>query len=129
VKKPFFDGLAFHRVIPGFMIQGGDPISRDYSSPVIGTGGPGYTLPDEIDPKLKFDRPGRLAMANSGAHQHTGGSQFFVTDSPTPQLNGDYVIFGQCGDINVVQAIARVPRDENDKPQTAVPMIVKIDRR
>src|SRR5262249_48935514 len=69
-KRPFFDGLAFHRVIPGFMIQGGDPLSARYTEAGIGTGGPGYTLPDEIAPNLKFDHPGLLAMANTGPRTH-----------------------------------------------------------
>jgi peptidyl-prolyl cis-trans isomerase A (cyclophilin A) len=129
VKRPFFDGLAFHRVIPGFMIQGGDPFSASYQDPRIGSGGPGYTLPDEIASELKFDHPGVLAMANTGPHTHSGGSQFFITDKPYPSLNGGYVIFGQCQDADVVQKIAGVQRGGADKPTTPVTMKVKISRQ
>ncbi len=129
VKGPFFDGTAFHRVIPNFMIQGGDPRSRSYDDPRIGTGGPGYTLPDEIAPNLKFDHPGVLAMANTGPHTHSGGSQFFITEKPYPSLDGGYVVFGQCDDQNVVSAIARVPAGAGDKPQSPVTMKVKIYRK
>ena len=129
VKRPFFDGLAFHRVIPRFMIQGGDPLSAKYDDPAIGTGGPGYTLPDELDANLKFDKPGVLAMANTGPRTHSGGSQFFITERPTPQLNGGYVVFGQCEDDQVVQAIARVTKSGGDKPTTPVTMKVKIYKK
>ena len=129
VKRPFFDGLAFHRVIPGFMIQGGDPISAKYDDPRIGMGGPGYTLPDEIAPDLKFDHPGVLAMANTGPHTHSGGSQFFITEKPYPSLNGGYVVFGQCDDPKVVTAIASVQKGANDKPVTPVTMKVVISRK
>jgi peptidyl-prolyl cis-trans isomerase A (cyclophilin A) len=127
-KSPYFDGLAFHRVIPGFMIQGGDPLSRDYDAPGVGTGGPGYTLPDEIDDKLTFDKTGRLAMANKGAKTQSGGSQFFITEGLPAQLNGGYAIFGQCGNEDVVKAIARVERTR-DKPVKAVTMQVKIYKK
>jgi len=127
-KTPFFDGLAFHRVMPKFMIQGGDLLSRDYGRGDLGTGGPGYELPDEIAADLKFDRPGRMAMANAGPN--TGGSQFFVTEVPRHQLDGGYTIFGQCDEgAQVVQDIARVARDGNDKPATPVTMRVEIFRR
>jgi peptidyl-prolyl cis-trans isomerase A (cyclophilin A) len=111
--KPFFDNTTFHRVIPEFMIQGGDPTGT-------GTGGPGYAFDDEFDPGLNFDRPGRLAMANSGPN--TNGSQFFITEVPYESLNQHYTLFGQCDDssVSVVQAIARVGRDGNDKPLTPV---------
>jgi peptidyl-prolyl cis-trans isomerase A (cyclophilin A) len=89
---PLYDGTIFHRVIPNFMIQGGDPMGQGY-------GGPGYKVEDEVDPALTFDRPGRLAMANSGPN--TNGSQFFITDVPTPFLNGHYSLFGQCDDASV----------------------------
>jgi peptidyl-prolyl cis-trans isomerase A (cyclophilin A) len=128
-KKPFFDGLAFHRVIPGFMIQGGDPLSRSYDDPRIGSGGPGYTLPDEIAANLRFDHPGVLAMANTGPHTHSGGSQFFITEKPYPSLDGGYVIYGQCDDASVVEAVARVPVGAANKPTTPVTMKVKIYRQ
>src|SRR5262249_6654804 len=98
--KPYFDGLRFHRVIPGFMIQGGDPLGT-------GTGGPGYKFANEIDMSLKMD-PGTLAMANAGPD--TNGSQFFVMEGSSPQLVGGYTIFGKCTDVNVVAAITHVER-------------------
>ena len=115
-KKPFFDGTTFHRVIPEFMIQGGDPTGT-------GTGGPGYQFNDEFDPNLNFDRAGRLAMANSGPN--TNGSQFFITEQAYPSLNQGYTLFGQCDDpgVEVVKAIARVQRDSNDKPLSPVKLI------
>jgi peptidyl-prolyl cis-trans isomerase A (cyclophilin A) len=111
--KPLYDGTTFHRVIPEFMIQGGDPIGT-------GMGDPGYTFNDEFDPNLGFDLAGRLAMANSGPN--TNGSQFFVTEAPYEAGNGHYTIFGQCDDpsVLVVKTITRVQRDENDKPLTPV---------
>ena len=112
-NKPLYDGTIFHRVIPEFMIQGGDPAAN-------GTGEPGYAFNDEIAPGLDFDRPGRLAMANSGPN--TNGSQFFITEVAFPSLNGHYSLFGQCDDpsVEVVKAIARVKRDGDDKPLTPV---------
>ncbi len=112
-EKRFYDGTIFHRVIPEFMIQGGDPTGT-------GMGGPGYAFNDEFDPNLNFDRPGRLAMANSGPN--TNGSQFFVTEQAYDSLDQRYTIFGQCDDasVEVVKAIARVERDANDKPLTPV---------
>lgn len=115
VKRPLFDGLIFHRVIPGFMIQGGDPMRN-------GMGGPGFRFEDEFSPKLKFDRSGRLAMANSGPN--TNGSQFFITDDSSrhpEHLNNRHTIFGQVVEgQEVVGKIARVPRDNRDKPKTEV---------
>jgi peptidyl-prolyl cis-trans isomerase A (cyclophilin A) len=112
-KKPLYDGTVFHRVIPEFMIQGGDPAGT-------GMGDPGYTFEDEFNPNLNFDVPGRLAMANSGPN--TNGSQFFITEVPTEHLNQHHTIFGQCDDssLAVIKAIARVERDQNDKPVTPV---------
>jgi peptidyl-prolyl cis-trans isomerase A (cyclophilin A) len=124
--QPFFDGLAFHRVIPAFMIQGGDPLSRNYDDQFIGTGGPGYKLPDEV--KVEFDVPGRLAMAN-GMRPGTAGSQFFITEAPRPSLNRGFTVFGQCENPEVVRAVARVPRNADDKPDSPVTMTVKIYRR
>ncbi len=111
--KPLYDGTTFHRVIPDFMIQGGDPVGT-------GMGDPGYTFNDELNDNLGFDVAGRLAMANSGPN--TNGSQFFVTEAPYETGNGHYTIFGQCDDPSVllVKTIARVQRDENDKPLTPV---------
>jgi len=107
--KKLYDGTTFHRVIPQFMIQGGDPTGT-------GMGDPGYTFEDEFDPNLNFDGPGKLAMANSGPN--TDGSQFFITEQGYESLNQHYSLFGQCDDagVEVVKAIARVERDANDKP-------------
>jgi len=115
-NKPLYDGTQFHRVIPEFMIQGGDPTAT-------GMGDPGYMFQDEFDPNLNFDVPGRLAMANSGPN--TNGSQFFITEVPTEHLNQKHTIFGQCDDssVLVVKSIARVERDGNDKPVD--PVILK----
>lgn len=111
--KPFYDGTTFHRVIPQFMIQGGDRMGT-------GLGDAGYFFEDEFSPALRFDVPGRLAMANSGPN--TNGSQFFVTEVPVPQLNGKHTIFGQCDAHSVLIAgsIARVERNSDDKPITPV---------
>jgi peptidyl-prolyl cis-trans isomerase A (cyclophilin A) len=111
--QPFYNGTTFHRVIPGFMIQGGDRAGN-------GTGDPGYLFADEIDPTLTFDVPGRLAMANSGPS--TNGSQFFITEDPVPELNGKHTIFGQCDahTVLLVASIARVERSSSDKPNTPV---------
>jgi peptidyl-prolyl cis-trans isomerase A (cyclophilin A) len=126
-KEPFFDGLSFHRVIPKFMIQGGDPISRNPRAPNQGTGGPGYELPDEFPAGLSFDRPGLMGMANAGPG--TGGSQFFITEKPTMNLNGKHTIFGECAPLDVVTNIARVPRDADDKPNDPITMRVEIYRK
>jgi len=106
---PLYDGTIFHRVIPDFMIQGGDPLGN-------GTGDPGYQFKNETSPQLKFDRPGRLAYANSGPD--TNGSQFFITEVAYPSLNGGYTIFGQCDEatVQLVKQIARMGRDSNDRP-------------
>jgi peptidyl-prolyl cis-trans isomerase A (cyclophilin A) len=112
-NKPLYNGTTFHRVIPEFMIQGGDPVGT-------GMGDPGYSFNDEFDPNLNFDQPGKLAMANSGPN--TNGSQFFITEQAVDSLNQHYSLFGQCDEasVDVVKAIARVQRDANDKPLTPV---------
>jgi peptidyl-prolyl cis-trans isomerase A (cyclophilin A) len=112
-NKPLYDGTIFHRVIPDFMIQGGDPAGN-------GTGDAGYYFEDEFVDGLGFDVPGRLAMANSGPA--TNSSQFFITTVPTPHLNHHHTIFGQCDDsgLAVARAIAAVPRNGSDKPDVSV---------
>ncbi|MEZ4400362.1 MAG: peptidylprolyl isomerase [Kofleriaceae bacterium] len=108
---PFFDGLRFHRIIPDFMIQGGDPDDA-------GTGGPGYTFADELDAALRLDGPGRLAMANRGPD--TNGSQFFITLKATPWLDGKHTVFGTCAELDVVAKIGAVARDDHDRPTRPV---------
>lgn len=116
VKRPLYNGLIFHRVIPGFMIQTGDP---------EGTGMGGTDrIPAEFHPSLMFDRPGRLGMANAGGDPSTGSSQFFITEVPTPHLNGLHPIFGQVVEgQEVVDKIAHVPANSDNRPNTPVKML------
>lgn len=106
-KAPLYNGTIFHRVIPDFMIQGGDPLGN-------GTGGPGYEFADEVGDFTTFDHTGILAMANAGPD--TNGSQFFITEGTPTHLNGKHSIFGDCEDLDVVAKIARVPAGRNDRP-------------
>ena len=116
-KRPYFNNLTFHRVIPDFMIQTGDGQTGD------GSGDCGFTIKDEIVPTLKYDKPGVLGLARLDA-RNTGSCQFFITDKAYPSLNGEYTIFGQVVDgQDVVAKIARVPTGANNKPRTPVKLI------
>jgi len=129
-EGPLYRNVVFHRIIPGFMIQGGDPLG-------VGTGGPGYTFNDEIHPELTFGQPYLLAMANAGLRRNaitgqpegTNGSQFFITTDPTPWLQGKHTIFGEVADDasrQVVDAISAVPTGAADRPVEPV-VIESID--
>ncbi len=123
-SKPLYDGTVFHRVISGFMIQGGDPLGT-------GTGGPGYRFADEFHPELQFDRPYLLAMANAGPS--TNGSQFFITVAPAPWLTMKHTIFGEVSNAagrEVVDRVAALPTGPQDRPREDVVIQgITIDRR
>ena len=107
VGVPLYQDVLFHRVIPGFMIQGGDPMGQ-------GTGNPGYQIPDEFDESLRHDTGGLLSMANAGPN--TGGSQFFVTEVPTPHLDDRHAIFGKCDNVDLVKQISQVKKGPGNRP-------------
>ena len=113
-KEPYYDGIIFHRIIDGFMLQGGDPTGT-------GRGGPGYKFEDEFHPELRHDSLGTLSMANAGPN--TNGSQFFITLGPTPHLNDKHAVFGQVVDgLDVVRKIGKVPTARGDRPKDDVVM-------
>ena len=115
VKKPYYNGIIFHRVIAGFMIQGGDPLGQ-------GTGGPGFTIEDEFNPKVKHDKAGILSMANTG-RPNSGGGQFFITLAPTPWLDGKHTVFGEVVEgIDVITKIGATKTLPGDRPAKDIVM-------
>lgn len=124
-KKGFYDGTIFHRVIPGFMIQGGDPKSKDHNKSAHGTGGPGHTVKAEFSSELH--KRGILSMARS-ADPDSAGSQFFIVVADAPNLDGQYTVFGEVTKgLDVVDKIVSQPRDRRDNPNERVEMKVKVN--
>ena len=122
VTRPYYDGTIFHRVINGFMIQGGDPLGQ-------GIGGPGYTFVDEFHPALRHDKAGILSMANRGPN--TNGGQFFITLAPTPHLDDRHSVFGEVVEgMDVIRAIGKTPTGDRDRPVTDIVIeSITVDRR